>query len=82
MFWAFNAQLDQLFLTPFGNHELCGDGVGMRKIRNLSATETYLVVIKDLAGSGLQAFLTETLECYLCDDVAPKNSSFRIYTEK
>ena len=44
MFWAFNTQLDRLFLTPSEITNCVEIGVVIRKTRNLSAIKTYLVV--------------------------------------
>ena len=44
MFWAFNTQLDQLFLTPSEIMNCVEIGVDIRNTQNLSAIKTYLVV--------------------------------------
>ena len=55
----------------FGNHELCGDWCGYKKDPK-SFSHKNLPGGKDLVRSGLQTFLTETLEGYACDDIAQK----------
>ena len=55
----------------FGNHELCGDWFGYKKDPK-SFSQKNLPGGKDLVGSGLQTFLTQTLERYPCDDIAQK----------
>ena len=55
----------------FGNHELCGDWCGYKKDPKSFSHKT-LPGGKDLVGSGLQTFLTETLERYACDDITQK----------
>ena len=55
----------------FGNHELYGDWCGYKKDPK-SFSHKNLPGGKDLVGSGLQTFLTETLERYACDGIAQK----------
>ena len=71
MFWAFNTQLDQLYLTPSEITNCVEIGVDIREIQNLSALKAVSGG-KDLVGSGLQPYLTETLKRYACDNIAQK----------
>ena len=65
----------------FGNCELCGDWCGYKKDPK-SFSHKNLPGGKDLVGSGLQTFLTETLERYACDDITQKISPLADATQR
>ena len=60
MFWAFNT-IGSIVPHAFVNHKLCGDWCGYKKDPK-SFSHKNLPGGKEFVGSGLQTFLTVTLE--------------------